>query len=157
MAAAGAGRPAPADFKTVTGHRWEALFVTASATGLREGELLGLRWDDVDFDDETATVRGQLQRVDGKLDVVPTKSETSRRVVDLAYAAEALRAHRTRQLEQRLAAGSKWQERGFVFASRIGTPLIDRNLLREFKKLLTRAGLPTCLSTLCVTPIARTA
>jgi integrase len=59
-----------------------------------------------------------------------------------AVAVTALRSHRTRQLEARLAAGGRWQDRGFVFASAVGTPLEQRNLTRQFKALLTAATLP---------------
>ena len=54
----------------------------------------------------------------------------------------ALKAHRVRQLQERLAAGSRWQDSGLVFASSIGTSLEPRNLFRAFKALLRKAGLP---------------
>jgi integrase len=54
----------------------------------------------------------------------------------------ALRTHRTRQLEERLALGSNWQESGFVFISTIGTPLEPRNLNRTFDALIVKAKLP---------------
>lgn len=57
-------------------------------------------------------------------------------------AVTALRAHRVRQLEARLAAGGRWQDQGFLFASGIGTPLDPRNVTREFKALLVSAELP---------------
>jgi integrase len=59
-----------------------------------------------------------------------------------AVAIAALRSHRVRQLETRLAAGGRWQDHGFVFASAVGTPLEPRNVTRQFKGLLTAAALP---------------
>ena len=67
----------------IRGHRLEALFTVAVGTGLRQGELLGLRWSDVDLSAGTLTVRQSLQRVDGKLTAVETKTARSRRTVPL--------------------------------------------------------------------------
>jgi integrase len=70
-------------------------------------------------------------------------SATSRRTISLPEEAiAALRAHRARQNEERLAAGQNWADHGLVFATHIGTPLLQRNVIRDFKKALERAGLP---------------
>jgi integrase len=77
------------------------------------------------------------------LHLVEPKSSRSRRTIALpSVAVKALRAHRVRQLEARLAAGSRWQHQGFVFTSGIGTPLEPRRITREFRTLLTAAWLP---------------
>lgn len=134
---------AKAFLESVKGHRLEALFIMALTLGLRRGELLGLHWSDVDFDAATLRVNYGLQRFDGKLHLVEPKTEKSRRVLPLpALLIDALRVHRTRQLEERLALGSNWQESGFVFASTIGRPLEPRNLNRTFDALLKNAKLP---------------
>ncbi len=123
--------------------RLRALFTVGVALGLRQGELLGLRWEDVDFATGTLTVRKQLQRIDGKPQLVDLKTERSRRTLPLpAVTASALRAHRARQVQDRLLAGSRWQDWGLVFASTIGTPLDPRNLTDRYKALLAQAGLP---------------
>lgn len=123
--------------------RLRALFTVGVALGLRQGELLGLRWEDVDFATGTLTVRKQLQRIDGKPQLVDLKTERSRRTLPLpAVTASALRAHRARQSQERLLAGSRWQDWGLVFASTIGTPLDPRNLTDRYKALLAQAGLP---------------
>jgi integrase len=71
------------------------------------------------------------------------KSATSRRTIALPEEAiAALRAHRARQNQERLAAGEHWAGYGLVFATQIGTPLLQRNVIRDFKKALERAGLP---------------
>ena len=80
------------------GDRLEALYAVALALGLRQGELLGLSWRDVDFGAGTLTVRRSLQRIDGEVRLVEPKTETSRRTLSLPPSvATALRAHRDRQ------------------------------------------------------------
>lgn len=126
----------------VDGHRLEALFTVALACGLRQGEALGLRWQDVDVDGGTLRVSQQLQRIDGKLTLGEPKSKRSRRTIALPdIVRRALRAHRTRQLEERLLAGSAWRDTGFVFTTGIGTPLDPRNAQTAFKAVLRQAGL----------------
>lgn len=128
---------------SIKGHRLEALFGMALTLGLRRGELLGLHWSDVDLDGATLRVNYGLQRFDGKLHLMEPKTEKSRRMLPLpSLLVAALRAHRTRQLEERLALGSDWQETGLVFISTVGTPLEPRNLNRTFDALLENAKLP---------------
>jgi integrase len=127
----------------IKGNRLEALYSVAVALGLRRGEALGLRWQDVDLDAGTLTVRVTLQRVSGKLQLVEPKTSRSRRTITLPQITiKALRTHKTRQLEERLAAGEQWLETGMIFTSTIGTPLEPRNLNRQFTKLLEQLGLP---------------
>jgi integrase len=93
---------------------------------------------------ELAPITEKLRGIKTSLQLVELKSARSRRSIALpAVAATALRAHRVRQLEARLAAGARWQERGFVFTSGIGTPIEPRRITREFRALLERADLPT--------------
>jgi integrase len=128
---------------TVRGDRLEALYSVAIALGLRQGEALGLRWEDVDMDKCTLRVRYALQRIDGKPQLVEPKTHKSRRTIFMPQVTvNALRAHRIRQLEERLAAGERWKESGLVFTSTIGTPLDPRNAFRAFHDALQRAGLP---------------
>jgi integrase len=120
-----------------------AVFSVALAIGLRLGEALGLRWQDVDLEKGTLTVHQTLQRVDKKLQFVEPKSEKSRRTVPLPDAAVAiLKRHRTRQKRERLKAGSAWQGANLVFLSTVGSPLDDRNVRRAFAEVLTAAKLP---------------
>ncbi|RIK08039.1 MAG: site-specific integrase [Acidobacteria bacterium] len=110
--------------------------------GLRKGELLALRWADVDLTAETLTVSGTLQTVrGGGWEITEPKTAGSARTLPLvAGLAEALTAHRARQAEERLAAGTAWHDYGFVFTTSIGTPIEGRNLLRWWKDLLVAAG-----------------
>jgi integrase len=134
---------ARAFLESVKGHRLEALFWLALTLGLRRGELLGLRWADIDLDAGTLRVNQALQRVSGELELTELKTEKSRRALPMTpLLIGAMRAHRTRQLEERLALGERWHDSGLVFCSTIGTPLEPRNLNRTFDALVKNASLP---------------
>jgi integrase len=125
------------------GERLAALYSVGLALGLRQGEILGLRWEDVDLDGARVRVAHQLQRVGGKLRVTEPKTSRSRRVIAMPVTVvESLRRHRAVQVEDRLLAGSRWVETGFVFTTGIGTPIEAGNLRRSFWRVLDRAGLP---------------
>jgi integrase len=121
------------------GTRWSV----ALALGLRQGEALGLLWDSVDLDSGTLTVRRALQRQAGKgLVLVEPKSRAGRRAIKLPDPLrEALRAHRVRQTEQRLAAGTLWEDRDFVFCQKTGRPIDARRDWLDWKALLKAAGI----------------
>jgi integrase len=120
------------------GARWSV----ALALGLRQGEALGLLWDAVDLDAGTLTVRRALQRQAGEgLVLVEPKSRAGRRTIKLPDALrDALRVHRVRQTEQRLAAGNVWEDRGFVFCQPTGRPIDRRRDWQDWKTLLKAAG-----------------
>ena len=138
----------PADAKAViaavAGDRIEALVLLTLSTGLRQGEALGLRWQDVDLEAGTLRVRYSLQRMPGRgTELVEPKTTRSRRTLALPIStAAALREHRKRQLAERLWAGSRWQEGDFLFTTTIGTPMIGSDVTRHFQALLRAAGLP---------------
>lgn len=114
-----------------------------AATGLRRGEALGLRWGDVDLPAATLTVRATLGRVAGALTLTEPKTARSRRTVPLSPGLVAmLRAHRLRQLEDRMRAANVWTETGHVFATETGQPVDPRNLLRALTVAAGVAGLP---------------
>jgi integrase len=126
----------------IKGDRLEALWVTAVILGLRRGELLGLKWDDLDTDAKLLRVRRTLQRVDASLDFVPPKTVRSRRTVHVpAVVLDRLRTHRAAQAADRLAAGIHWVDTGVIFASSIGTPMEPRNLDRAWHAVRARAEL----------------
>ncbi|WP_329811610.1 site-specific integrase [Streptomyces sp. GSL17-113] len=122
--------------------RLHALYVLALVMGMRRGELLGLRWDAVNFDRGTLTVERSLQRVDGELALVRPKTAASVRTIPLPpVVVTALTDHRERQAQERVAAGMEWKEHGLVFTSRIGTPLEPDNLRRSWYPLRRKLGL----------------
>jgi integrase len=116
--------------------------VLALCLGLRRGELLGLRWADVDLEAGTLEVVHALQRVGGELRFVRPKTEDSERTIPLPeICIEALRAHRERQKTDRSNAWPNWQENDLVFPSRIGTPLEPDNLRRSWGRIRKTANL----------------
>ena len=122
-----------------SGDRFEALYVLALHTGMRPGELLGLKWENVNFDEGGL----QLNRALAGKNLTSPKTKRSRRRIDLSTASiAALKAHRKRQLEERMQKAGLWRDHGLVFPSTVGTPLFHRNVVRAFKNLLKRAGLP---------------
>jgi integrase len=126
------------------GDRLEALYVLAVSTGLREGELLALRWEDVDLEAAVLRVSRTLTRNGGKVSVGPPKTKNSRRTVGLTDGAvEALGEHLTQQLEEMESVGSLYRPGGLVFANEVGGIVNPSNLRnRSLKALLKRAGLP---------------
>ncbi len=124
------------------GLRNEARWSVALALGLRQGEALALRWEDIDLDSGTLTVKRSMQRLVGKgLVFDEPKSRAGRRAIKLPNGLrDALRAHRAAQLEERLAAGSEWQENGLLFAQINGRPIDPGSDWKSWKALLALAG-----------------
>ena len=122
--------------------RLGALYVVALTLGLRQGEILGLRWADVDLVSGRLQVRHALQRFDGEYHLVEPKSARSRRTLVLPVVATAsLERHRRQPQEERARAGEMWQEHGLVFASPIGRPLDSSSVTGALQRHLVRAGL----------------
>jgi integrase len=126
------------------GHRWEALFYIAVMTGMRQMELLGLKWTDVDWIKQTIKVERQLVRPNGEgIQFASPKTKLGKRTVTLhGGAIEVLRSHYERQHRERSDAKDKWVESDLIFTNNLGGPIHPRNLLRDYKKLLKDAGLP---------------
>jgi integrase len=133
---------ARAVLKAAKSERLHALYVLALCLGLRRGELLGLRWEDLDLDAGTLEVVQSLQRIGGELRFVRPKTDDSERTIPLPdLCVEALRAHRDRQAAERSDAWPDWQEQGLVFPSRVGTPMEPDNLRRSWGRIRKAAGL----------------
>jgi integrase len=123
----------------VRGDPYEALYRIALSLGLRRGEILGLRWVDVDLERRELRISGALQRIAGKLVRTTPKTKTSVRTLSLPETVyQSLRDHLRRQV-------AAFPDAEYVFVSRSGTPIDPRNLLRRFKDVLGRAGLPTTI------------
>ena len=116
----------------------EPLITTAVYTGCRQGELLGLRWEDWDREGATLAVRRALQA--GQF--VDTKTARSRRTIDLsALAITALRAQWLQQAQQRLLAGERWNDEGLIFTTAVGRPRGGSWVTREFQRYLRLTGM----------------
>ncbi len=127
-----------------TGERLEALLAVALTTGMRRGELLGLRWRDIDLERGALSVQHtMLYRNVTTWRLTPPKTKASRRSIVLGTTATAaLRRHRARQNEERLIAGPLWHDHDFVFATAIGDPTPTETVRRTLDRVLKRAGLP---------------
>ena len=121
--------------------RLHAMYVVAVHTGMRLGELCGLRW--ADLGEGCLSVRQQVCRINGEWRYSEPKTSSGRRMITLSAAAStALRLHRLRQSEERLAAKS-WEDLDLVFTNRQGRPIERPNLMRRsFFPALVRAGIP---------------
>lgn len=127
--------------ESLSGQRNEALYIVLLSCGLRVGEVLGLRWQDVDLGGGALTVTQQLQRRAGRVEFSSPKSARSRRTITLPdLARDALRRHRVRQREEQLAA-DYWEEHGLVFPSSNGRPGDSSNLNRDWRKVRDPLGL----------------
>lgn len=121
----------------VAGHKQAALFLMAIGSGLRQGELFALRWDDIDLHRGTVVVRRTVAELDGEFIEGPPKTKAGRRTVTLpAFVVESLVDHRRRLMADGLAGS------GLVFPSRNGTFLRRQNVNRALRTILKRAGLP---------------
>jgi integrase len=122
-------------------HRLVALYTVAIAVGLRPSEALALGWTDVDLQGAIVRVRRTLERQDGRYVFKEPKSRTSRRTIPLPdTCVEALKSHRKRQLEERLAAGPEWEDWDLVFTTPFGRPLSRTEVSRQFGRLQEKAG-----------------
>jgi len=130
--------------KEASGSTFEAVFYLALTTGMRQGEMLGLKWSDVDWEKGMLHVQRQLQQVERKgYALVPPKTKAGRRQIKLGQVMlEQLMAHRKRQEQVKAFAGNRWQEQDLIFPTTIGTPLDHKRVTKEFKELLKKAGLP---------------
>ncbi len=128
----------------IRGHPLEALFYLAIGKGIREGELLGLQWKDIDPDVPALIVQRQAQRVKGQgLVLRTTKTRHGQRILvlgdeDLRLLAE----QRARVAAMREKAGADWQEQDMLFCTPVGAPLDQSNLTKRFRKILKLARLP---------------
>jgi integrase len=111
-------------------------FVLLILYGLRRGEVLGLRWDDIDFGGGTIHIHQQLQRVRGELFLAPVKTQAGKRGLPLLdAAAQALKLQTERQALYRIDMGSAWPETGLVFTTRTGRSVEPRNFVRSFRRI----------------------
>jgi len=127
-----------------SGNRLHVLFHLAVVTGMRQGELLALKWSDISLDKGHINVRRQVQRQTGVGFVFSEpKTRAGRRKIGIGpYTIEMLRHQKILQDGLRVQAKDAWQEDDLVFTSNVGTPLDQRNVLREFGSVLKVAGLP---------------
>ena len=120
------------------GTKFETLFWLAVNTGLREGEIIGLKWSDLDWKTGKLQIQRQVQRTkEYGLVFCEPKSASGRRVVVLGKTTiEILRKHFELQQTERQFAGAKWKENDLIFPTSVGTPMEASNLVKHFKDYL---------------------
>jgi len=133
--------------KVIQGHRFELLYLVTLFTGMREGEVLGLAWDRVDFDKGTLLIDRQLQRAknsngERRYSLVSLKNDRWRRITPADYVMALLRRQQSRQAEWRLRAGPAWEDSGLVFTGELGHHLSAYVVYKNFKCLAASIGCP---------------
>lgn len=132
--------------KVINGHPFEPVYLVTLFTGMREGEVLGLTWDCVDFDNKAIIIKQQLQMErgsNGKYSLVPTKNGKSRTITPARFVMDVLKKERTSQIENRLMAGDAWDNPfNLVFTNAFGSNLCAQTVYHNFKKLAAAAGVP---------------
>lgn len=125
-------------------HRLFALFRLAAYTGARRSELLGIKWSDVDFDRCRVTIaRVRVKTNAGVQELRSTKGGDGRRLVTLdSGTLDVLRAHRVKQLTERLALGEAWQDSGYLFVRQDGSPIDPDTPSQLFTRIAKSLGLP---------------
>ncbi len=125
-------------------HTLEAMLTMAVATGMRQGELLGLKWDDIDFEKRIISIRRTAYAVTGKGIVVddPKTAVSKAKIMIPQFVVDALVLHKARQEEIKVKSGEKWRENGIVFCNHFGGFMHAHYVRDLFKRLLRDANLP---------------
>lgn len=129
-------------------HRLKALFLLAIGTGLRQGELLALKWSDIDFKNTTLSVKRSIRNIniiqsDGSkkretIIQVPKTKNSLRTIPIPSKLIPVIKKHQLQQKEEKLKAGDTYTDNNFVFTTTLGLNIDARNLLRSYKRVLTR-------------------
>ncbi|KPU43004.1 tyrosine recombinase XerC [Oxobacter pfennigii] len=137
---------------TLEGHRMKALYLLDFGTGLRQGELLGLKWSDIDFKKKELKVRQSLKKVTiiaadasrkHKIIEQTPKSPTSKRAVPIpSNILSTLEDHKRQQEKEKADAGSSYNETDYVFTTELGNPIDASNFLRSYARILKKANIP---------------
>lgn len=130
----------------IKGHQFELVYIVTLFTGMREGEVLGLTWDCVDFTKGTILINKQLQKEkkkNGAYLLVPLKNDKPRRVTPAPWVMQILRKQKAKQWEEQVRHREAWSNPyGFVFTNELGGHLIPWTVVRHFKEIVTSIGRP---------------
>lgn len=128
----------------IHGHQFETLFMVDLFTGMREGEILGLTWDSIDFNNHSITLSRQLQRINGIRVLTTLKNDKSRVIEPAVTVMDLLREQKKTQTINRLKAGSIWNNKlDLVFTNEIGESLCHNTVYRNYKIVVASIGLPS--------------
>lgn len=133
---------AKALLQALKGDRFETAVIIMLSLGLRRGETFGLCWKDIDFENQTLTVNGNLQYIDKQWQIVKPKTIKSNSKIPIpSNLIQLLKAYKARQELQKRIMGEKWQDNDLVFTRNDGTPVPEPTFSKHFKVLLKRKGL----------------
>lgn len=128
--------------EAIHNHRYERPLIVSIFTGIRQGELIGLTWDCVDFKKGTIYLYRQLQKVEGAYKFMSLKNSKTRTITPAPFVMDILREQRRIQNEWRLLAGSAWTKGNFIFTDEIGGHLKKQTIYNQFKSVVAALGLP---------------
>ena len=131
--------------EAIRGHRYERIYKVYLFTGMREGELLGLKWDCVDFERGCILIDKQLhksQEAGGEYYFSPPKHDKVRRITPAPYVMSILSEQREQQEKLRSQAGKAWQDSGLVFTNEVGRFVSFRTVYDCFKRIAKQIGIP---------------
>lgn len=129
----------------IRGHRFELLYIFTLFTGLREGEVLGLRWECINFERGIITVDKQLQREKkkgGEYRLVSLKNKRTRIIAPAPYVMDLLKKQMVLQTQMKELAGSAWIKSDLVFTNELGRYLIPVTVYKNLKKIVAEIGRP---------------
>lgn len=130
---------------TVEGHRYKALIYLAIVTGMREGELFGLRWSDLDWISGEIRITRQVQQIIGTGSVYSSpKTDSGRRTVIIGVQMLEILREQFKQIAtwRKFDLHGRWQEHDLIFPSTVGTPITQSNFYKEWQKIVVAASLP---------------
>lgn len=124
------------------GTEFEYLFQFALFTGMRMGEIRGLTWDRVDFENQTIVIDRQLQPIEKVQQFIPPKHGKSRVIFPPASIIQLLHRQHILQMEWKMQAGELWEDNGFVFSNEVGRYVLSDHVYKSFKKIASNIGRP---------------
>jgi integrase len=125
-------------------HQLETLLILVVVTGMRHGELRGLRWQDINFVEKSLQVKrtsGYLPGY-GYVEREPKSAKGKRKIILPDFVIEQLKKHRMQQVEVKRKASNQWQDKDLVFCNRTGGFIHESNVMRMYRMILAKAGLP---------------
>lgn len=131
--------------QAVQGHRFEFVYLVTLFTGMRQGEVLGLTWANVDFQNGTMLIGQQLQNKrdgTGEYILLSPKNGKARRITPAPFVMDILRQQKARQDDWKQAAGEVWEDSGLVFTNELGEHLATKTVYKAFKKVAAQIGYP---------------
>ena len=131
--------------REISGHRFEDVYLVMLFTGIRRGEACGLLWECVDFEKGTIRIDKQLQAIPskaGEFRLLSTKNGKGRTITAASFVMDILRRRNVQQKEDKLKAGSAWQDDGYVFTNEIGEHISPHTLYHNYKRIAAAIGLP---------------